>query len=381
MRPQKLALVFGLSFLPLTIAYCDGPGSPAEHTPLAMAAAPQHLSVVMSPEDRTICSVSPADNQDAIKAAIESCPNGSTVLFPAGQTYHQTDKIVVQGRSDLIIDGNGSSFLKTSPAIDGALKPNWQLENDTALVVRNMTVVGAFIPQATRSPTGGNQFEHGFFIHGGDRITIRDVVVSRVFGDAVTLASYGGASGVVPTNVRVERLTSEHTARMGIAITAGVGVWISDATMTNCHWSCVDVETNADGEAARDIHVLNLAVNGVWGAAVAVPGKHLPGDVGNIEIRGITMSDAPDTCFPAIQITYPPNNGGNTTLLEGIVIEDNYLKSINAGVEMTDVNSGSVRNNTITALGPLLCGPPARLAVKRVNSLGVVESGNTTAGY
>src|SRR4051812_2963524 len=179
MRTQRFPLL-SLLCLSFTVGACDRPVTPAEPT-LIMATDLQAPG--------SVCSISPADGQAAISAAIRGCPNGSTVLFPLNQAYHQTDKIVVQGRRNLVIDGNGSSFIKTSPARDGVWAPQWHLTGDTNLVLTNMSVRGAYVPTSPRGIIPGNQFEPGIRISGSDSITIRDLNVSNVFGEFVLVLS------------------------------------------------------------------------------------------------------------------------------------------------------------------------------------------------
>jgi hypothetical protein len=335
----------------------------------------------------SLCSIAPADGQDAIAAAIRACPNGSTVLFPSNQTYHQTDKIMVTGRKNLTIDGNGSTFVKTSPSASGAVKPNWWLENDTSLVIKNMTVRGSFIPPSTRGIIPGNQYEHGFTVASGVGITIQDVAVFRVYGEFVTVQpSCAPTSCSIQDpparNVRVLRLVGDYAARQCIAPISVVGFWLEDSKLSNCWQHGVDAEIDYPEEILQDLHFLRNEVSNHWGSAFAVPVKGNPGNVRNIEIRNNRVLTAPDVCLPAIWVTYPDNNVGNASMLQGIVVADNQLKTIYEGVKLQDVASGSVTGNRIEiTVSPNLCGPPRGQPVVLVNSPNVVVSGNTGVGY
>jgi hypothetical protein len=352
------------------------PGSPASFT----FGSPTPAAPPPSPSS-PLCNITPSDGQVAIGAAIQGCANGSTVIFPANQTYHQTDKIVVEGRSDLVIDGNGSTFIKTSVSVAGAARPNWHLAANTNLLVKNMVIQGSFVPPATRAAFSGNQFEHGFNIAGGSGITIQDVKITRVFGDFVTVAPNGDALQPVARNVRIERLEGRYAARQCVAPIGVVGFWLTDSKLSDCFQTGVDIEPDVAGELVQDVHILRNTITGTYFTAIQAPVKGAPGDVKNIEIRGNMITRAPDTCFPAVLITYPQNNVGNTTMLSGIVIEDNDLKTLSNGVVMQDVASGSVRNNRIENTAGNLCAPPTPKAVKLINSPNVLVSGNTMVGY
>jgi hypothetical protein len=390
-----LSVIPGLLALPLTILSCDRPSFPAEPTirPLASAAGgSEGEPLAVQPSSRPICNIAPADGHAAIIAAIDACPNGSTVLFPPHESYTITDRIEVKSRHDLVIDGNGSTFTNTRAPTPptGVQKPNWWLENNTDLVVRNMTVRGAFDASISRPgtpPVWQNiQWEHGFTVVGGVGIWIQDVAVTNVWGEFVCTQPLNGieGSGGEPRNVHIERLTGSGAARNGVAFVGCIDCWLEHSTLSNVFLMGIDLEPDVPNEFVRRIHIRNVAVNGVFGAPVAIPFKFSPGDIADIEIRGLTMSQSSDICYAAVQIGYPEQQE-NTTILHGIVIEDNQFKSKYHGVILKDVGSGSVRNNHIenTAVEQslALCGPPAPEAVRLASSPDVLVSGNTPMAY
>jgi hypothetical protein len=399
-RTQRLPIIAASLCLSFTIVSCDLlPYSPLEPSPpTAPPSAPPPEPPPEPPTEpppeppteppppppapsRPICAIAPADGQDAITAAIGSCPSGSTVTFPLNATYHITDKIVVAGRSDLVIDGNGSTFIKTSPSEDGAGRPNWHLLENTGLTLRNMVIRGSFVPSGNRQIIPGNQFEHGVNVAGGSGITIQDVEIYNVFGDFVTAQTSGDASAPVARNVRVERFVGEHAARQGVSAIGVIGFWLTDSQLTDSWQTGIDMEIDAPGQKLRDIHILRNTITGTNFSPITVPMKGNPGDVGDIEIRGNIVTKPADTCFPSVLITYPPNNIGNSTMLSGIVIEDNQLMTLHNGVSISDVASGSVRNNRIENTAGGLCAPPAPMPVSLSNSPNVLVSGNTAVGY
>jgi hypothetical protein len=379
-----LPITVGWLFLSLTLTACDNipissarPGGSAPSPPGPPATTePPTPPPLTAP--RPVCSISPADNHQAITAAIRACSSGSTVTFPRNATYHITDKIVVAGRTDLVIDGNGSTFTKTSPYADGVWKPQWVLSGCTDLVIRNMTVVGAF-PTNPRDGVPGNQFEPGINIAGCRTATVQDLTVRNVFGDCVLVLD--PESAAISYNIRIERLTCHGPARHAVVPVGVVGFWLEESILSDIHYSGIDAEMDIAGQPIQDVHILNNTITGFFISGFGVPVKGTtPGQVANIEIRGNTIGPS-DTCWPALLIVYPPNNVGNETIrLDGIVITKNTLRSLHHGIDMVDVNSGSIRNNTIEAIGAGICGP-GRQAVKLINSPNVGVSGNTLVGY
>ena len=297
--------------------------------------------------DPAVCNISPADGQAAISAAIASCPNGSTVRFPVGASYTQTDKIVVDGRSNLTIDGNGSTFTKTSPSVYSLTppaRPNWELSRNANVTVTNMNVRGAYGPAARWADNTTNQWDHGFLILGGDGTTVRDVDVRNVYGEFLTASPYGWDITLPARNVRVERLTGVHAKRQGVAISGAIGFWLTDSNLSDCAQLCFDAEADITGERLQDIHVLRNTISDFYLSAIGVAGPvpnqgtTNPGDIDNIEIRGNTIVTPSDTCWPAIWAGRGP--------ISRLVVEDNpSLKSQGNGAELNDVVSGSVSRN------------------------------------
>jgi parallel beta helix pectate lyase-like protein len=301
------------------------------------------------------------------------------VLFPLNASYTETGTIAINGRNDLIIDGHGSTFTRTSPPVDNVWKPQWQIRSCTDIVIQNMTIVGAWTPNVPRGPTAGNQFEPGINFAGCNGMTIRDVNISRVFGEFILSFDGIWPNSLTNTNVRIERVTGTSAARQGLGIEAVVNAWVTDNTLNDLHYAGISLEQDIPGQAVQNVHVLRNTINGVWGVGVAVPLKG-HGEVRDIEISDNVMLTPGSGCLPAVQITYPPNNIGNPQMVAGITIERNSLKALHHGIELTDVASGSVRNNIVEAVGAPLCGP-GRLPVSLNNSPNVVVSGNTGIGY
>ena len=333
-------------------------------------------------DDPGTCAIAPADGQDAIAAAIRSCPNGSTVRFPAGKTYVQTGPIVVDGRSDLTIDGNGSTFRSTAPN-DGQRREQWRLHKGRRLILKDMTIVGNFVGDGgPRRINLGNQFNAGVLVSGGHTITLRDLTVKDVWGDHVLTAPSGWVdsgnvlAGEVPTDVHVERLTGTRAARQGVAVTAAEGFWLEDSTITDSWYTGIDLEIDVPGEPLHDVHILGNTLSGFYISAIGIPNYGRPGDVRDIEIRGNKTATASDTCWPAIST----KSVGTTA--QNIVIEDNNLKSLYHGIAFTDVLSGSIRNNEVelVASPKNLCGHSAKPIVGQTFP-SVSVAGNTPRGY
>ena len=349
--------------------------TPAEAPPPTPAEAP------IAPDGT--CAIDPPDGQAAIAAAIGRCPNGATVSFPAGRTYHQTDAISIERRSGLTIDGNGSTFVKTNPGVDSVGRPQWRILEGDNVTLEDMSIEGS-LPPGPRGITPGNQYDHGVYILGGTGHTVRDVTVRHVFGDFVTVAPSGlylfhdATKGLLSRDVLVQRVTGTSAARMCIALTGGIGIRVEDSVLADCRYAGIDLETDAVGEKLQDVHILRNQISGYYLFAIGVAGPAYappnPGDIDNIEIRGNTTLTASDTCWEAIHAERGPFSNL-------VVAENPMLKSLGDGIELYDVTSGSVSGNTMQlTASPLLCNTPS-IPVRLHASPNVTVAGNTASGY
>ena len=335
-----------------------------------------------------VCDINPADGQAAITSAVKGCPDGSTVRFPAGRTYHQSDEINVVGRRNLVIDGNGSTFISSAPNDAwGTLyqaRPNWQIVEGTNVTLKNMTIRGN-LPKGPRGILPGNQYNAGVMIYGGNGINVTDVSVYSVFGEFVVSNPsgfyYGGGAldGQVPTNVRITRLRGESAARQCVGATAAQGFWLEDSNLSDCYQNGVDLEPDVAGERIRDAHILGNTISGFLFSAITVPTAYQVGDVDGIEIRGNKTTSTSDSCYPPVLI------GGvqdNSNAIYNVVVADNTLRTLYEGVKYSHVGSGSVTGNNITlTVSPNFCGPPTASPVRLINSPHAVVSSNTATGY
>jgi hypothetical protein len=253
-----------------------------------------------------------------------------------------------------------------------------------------MTVVGNFTSPGPRdirtvASNAANQHNSAFFVQGGDGVTISDVKVRDVFGDLVTLVPSGwtpdnAAVGTeIPKNVRLVRLEGTRAARHCVAVAAVSGLWLEDSTLRDCWYAAVDIEPDAVGEPARDIHILRNTLDGynLFGIAVPAPGN--TGDVDGIEIRGNETLTTGDTCLGPVLVGYYPSNPNR---ILNVVTEDNRFKGLGAGISYDHVQGGSIRNNRVEKTAPdSLCGPPQPVSVKVTSSVDVTVAGNQLFGY
>src|ERR687898_2442599 len=90
---------------------------------------------------RDNCSV-PVENQ--IMAWLATVPDGSSVQFGPGRCYGQDGTITLTGRSELVIDAQGSEFRALTPG--GSHRANWRLVGGAKLTIRHKPPPGPHPP-------------------------------------------------------------------------------------------------------------------------------------------------------------------------------------------------------------------------------------------
>jgi len=185
------------------------------------------------------------DVQAELSAFIASVPAGATVRFPSGGCYAQGDSIAVRDKSDITIDGNGSTFRSSfeNTAKRGA-HPNWLILRGRDVRITDMKVVGNFHLGGTRSQQRVNQVSSegeagatsqpnaGIGIYGGDGVHVTDLDIRDVFGDGVLtgVTEYVDPSRAseTPRDVHVERVTTRKAARHCFSPNQVIGFWLED---------------------------------------------------------------------------------------------------------------------------------------------------------
>lgn len=362
---------------------------------VALAIAVEFIVGRFDPEARpsqpqSICDIAPGDGEVAVAAAIASCPDGAVVRFPRGGVYHQAASIKLQGRANLTIDGNGSTFVSNA-ANNEQFNPNWMVIDASNVTLHSMRVEGNFRMEQPRSLErmqedfpSGNHFNAGITVYGGKGVTVRDTRIQDTFGDGILVAPSGilpggaGANAGIPRDVRLQRLTITRTARQGVAITGGVGIWLEDSYIADSWYLGIDLEIDVPGQPLQDVHILRNRFDGMFFGAIALP---WPGDgrsIDGIEIRGNRTLSAPDGCNAQISINATP---GQTATVANIVTEENHLLTRSRGIVYRNVSSGVVAANQVERRPGPPCGDPDAAPVIVSQSPGVVVDRNIALNY
>lgn len=338
--------------------------------------------------------------EDQIMQFLASVPEGSIARFAKNGCNGQDRTIVLRDRRRLFVDGNGSTFRRITPpnpydpVVPNSNAASWLILRGDTVTLENLTIAGNYQPTPRGSAANQGQYtDHGMSIWGGSNVTLYEVAISNTDGELIAVdpdvevareQKGGDYSQVAPSrNVVVERLRGEHAARQCIATTAVDGFLMKDSSIGDCQQAGFDGEVDVGGELNRNIRLINNMFSGTYFAAVQFPVPSLPGfegSVGNIELRGNTMTTATDTCFPSILI------GDARGSIEGVVIAENVLLTIGDGIRFEGTVKGEVTANDIrkTVVNTGCYNPkndPPYATPVRLNASPLAVSRNTAKGF
>ncbi|MDQ4098239.1 MAG: DUF4082 domain-containing protein, partial [Actinomycetota bacterium] len=324
----------------------------------------------------------PADGSRAVENEImqflAQVPDGATVQFPEDGIYGQNSTITVADRTDLDIDGNGSTFKKLTPTDPDKLNnANWRIAGGDGVTLRNMIIRGSFQPPPRGTMGQGFPSDHGVSIWGALNLEVRNIQAFNIAGDFLACdpdVRFGPNYAVDPPcrNVLVDNFHGEHAGRHGFTATHADGFTLQNSSALDVQNEGVDLEIDVDGELLRNIQLLNNQFSDTFGPAIWIPRGSSP-NVENITISGNTVLRAGDLCWPAIDV------GGST---RNIFVRDNHLLTKGDGIRLTNVSSGEVSGNR---LENVLFGAPCgfssnHVPIRLVNS-SVTESDNASTGF
>lgn len=293
---------------------------------------------------------------------INSLPDGSTVRFPSGGCYAQGNRIEVRDRSNMTIDGNGSTF-RSSAENTGRREanPNWLVLRGRNVRITDMRIVGNFHltgkrsqQRVNRASTEGeagatSQPNAGVGIYGGDGIHVTDLDIRDVFGDGVLtgVSEYvdGSVPSQTPRDVHVERVKVTKAARHCYSPNQVVGFWLENSIGKDCWYGALDAELDEPEQKIQDVHLLHntFADFNLLGIVIPVAGNGE--NTRGIEIRGNTFLTYPDQpCNIVIAVgSYPTNP--NT--IKNVVVKDNSIKSHGVAIAFDHVRGGRIADNRV----------------------------------
>lgn len=214
------------------------------------------------------------DDTDAFQRAIAALPDdGGTVEVPAGNyVIDPTRRTALRSRM----------HLELAPDAQLTAKPN-ALERAYVLMaalVSDIEISGGRIlgdRDAHLGTTG--EWGHGIALYGVSRVTVRDIHVSRCWGDGIGIGGKrvgGKGSKAFPTaseDVVISGVTSTGNRRQGLTIGHSHDVRVHDSefsyTAGTSPEAGIDIEPDKPGNAMR-VHIENCRMNNNRGCGIQV---------------------------------------------------------------------------------------------------------------
>lgn len=338
-----------------------------------------------------------------IAAFLASVPDGGIARFGLNKCYAHNSVIVLTKRSNLTVEGNGSTFHKLtapSPGQTNSQNGSWRVSSGTNVTVQHMTITGSYVPPVRGTAGQGLNYEHGVALWGVQGANVVGVTVSNVDGDCVVadpdiVAAQDPVIGgdyrkVAPTrNAVIDGLTCSGAGRQGVASTHAEYLTIKNSEISNVQQNGIDIEidqpadatTGTPSEKNNHITIANNRLHDFYFSAIAIPLGQDP-DVGTIAIRDNVTTTTSDTCYAALY-------AGDTRFTLGrLDVTGNTFRSLGDAIRFTQVGSGDVSANTLigpapntACYNPALPGGGYPLPVRLINAPSVAVHDNITSGW
>jgi Bacterial Ig-like domain len=317
--------------------------------------------------------------ESQIMSWLATVPDGNTARFSTGACYGQDGTIALNGRSDLVLDGQGSEFRALTPG--DSHRANWRFTGGANLRVENMAARGA-------NPQGGYQagfeWQHGFSVEGVQGMTLADVQARETWGDGVYM-DHGASSPACgddassARDVVVTGATLERIGRQGVAVVDAENVTVEDSAIGPVALANVDIETDDDCAIARHITIARNQFGAhTWGVVDSV-GFGADPQVGDVTVTDNTQSVAAPSCFAAVRILSPVVPEGQPPVYRnGYTFSGNRLLGTRNGFELRGVRNVQVSSNDVPLPPTVGCGK--RSGVLLVDSHDVAITSNSFIG-
>lgn len=194
------------------------------------------------------------DVSSELQSFIDKAPNGSTIVFKAGGTYRLGKGLVVSGRRDLTLDGNGARL--DLPTTDqGFSSIGIQVRDSTGTTVRGFTMVGNNSEAGTSAACCDRENNHAIAVLSADDTLIEDLDIRRVWGDCFYVNGTSAAGRPWSDGVTFRDSTCRLTGRHGVGIIRASNVRVVNNVFDEIGFMVVDIEPGASDAGAIGVVV------------------------------------------------------------------------------------------------------------------------------
>jgi hypothetical protein len=229
------------------------------------------------------------DVTSQLQSWFDSVPDGSVMAFPAHACYRIEGTLMLDGRNNLLLEGNGATLqAKTRGTGRRKDRDRCQLfvRSSSNITVQDLIVRGAN-PHAGTSAAAyvaALEAQHAFKLTGDNGVFLDRVQAYDTYGDFVNIA---GRKGTPSQHITVARSTFDRSGRQGISFTRGENVLIVGNRIGDVGRSLFDIELNKKKSSARNIQIVNNTTGPVRNFWLANEGSSP--DVGDVTVTGNVM--------------------------------------------------------------------------------------------
>ncbi|MDQ3643609.1 MAG: hypothetical protein M3450_19615, partial [Actinomycetota bacterium] len=226
-------------------------GGPAEAGP--KKPGPSTTTTVAGGTVRNVPTSIAADCSKPVDVTLNSflagVPNGATVQFGINACYGLDLSLLLNDRSNLVLDGRGSTFKALTQREDDPCRANWRVQAGSNITLKNMTVRGANNTGFDGPrPDFRGQCQHGYSFDSTQGAKLLNSKAYDTWGDPISIGpdrrKAGDYCAVPPArNVLVDNFHGMNSGRT-VGISHADGVTIQNSYFGDLYDSAIDLETD-----------------------------------------------------------------------------------------------------------------------------------------
>ena len=279
----------------------------------------------------TVDDTGATDASADINAWIESTvPDGSIIEFATGATYRLEDGILLAGRNNIVLKGNGCTLLQRGSAGD---------ETDSTFLLRgsNHISIDNFIVDGVDPgwPTNAGEGSHvlgisGFFaVDPSSYVEMSNVTATHVYCDGVYIEGRNADPWEPSNNIWVHDCSFDYMGRNAVSFINCTDVLVENCTFDHMSMHAFDYEPNFDTQQVRRTQVRNCSI-GSYGHRSGVLGFF----VADIAIETGLGAMVSDVTIADNVVTGNPSNGvdGTPRALQCKFVSTNGVRQQNISI-------------------------------------------------
>ena len=194
-----------------------------------------------------------------ISAWLDGQGNGVVVNFPAGVTYTMSRGFLLDGRNNVVLNGNGATLRLNTPggsSDPGVRASAFMLKNSHDVAIRDFTVIGNN-PNTTTVFVGGNEGQHVLSLNGwyatapSFDVEIANVTASHIYTDFAYLEGRNGGAFEPSHHVWLHGNSGTYIGRNAISSINVTDVLAEGNSFDRIGMDAFDIEPNYSAETIR----------------------------------------------------------------------------------------------------------------------------------